>query len=398
MYRQVGIRLIPNICLLIVSSTVTIAETRYRIEELPAPKNAGFTVSQVLPAAVNNLGHVYATVIGSRANGQYIARPFVFANGVWSPKPIPDNVRKSYATIFNDNGDSATMEYADAKPTTEPTSRLFKNNVDQGLLEGTFLSPIAVNNSGYFAGQYLTDFGDNRKIRSAIYKDGERIDPGTLGGDTAEAHSMNSRGQIVGSSLADSTHAYGFIWENGVMQRLTHSQLNIYSPSAISDNGWLAGGGTDLDGTPIYFTAQGDEVYKYSIDPSFSDWLDDINSNGTAISVRSKYQSGMLTEVATIFDHGRVDLLYSISNAQECGWKSLDRAGDINEAGAICGWGIRNGSVRPYVAYPVPEPACLLGNCFGLLALARLRRLTPYRTPRTKSGRGRRAGIRVHPE
>jgi probable HAF family extracellular repeat protein len=80
-----------------------------------------------------------------------------------------------------------------------------------------------------------------------------------LAGDcSSEAFAINSRDQVVGTSLACNGDFRSFLWENGKMVDLNtlippNSSLFLLETLAINDRGWIAGdglpSGCNYDGT-----------------------------------------------------------------------------------------------------------------------------------------------------
>ena len=76
-----------------------------------------------------------------------------------------------------------------------------------------------------------------------------KTDLGTLDGDSSSvAHGLNSKRQVVGSSVNGNGATRGFLWENGKMLDLNTlvlpgSELNLYFPTIINDRGEIAGQG-----------------------------------------------------------------------------------------------------------------------------------------------------------
>lgn len=365
------------VCCVLGASSEAVANLRYQLEELPIPSNVPFTVHQVYAGKVNELGQVFATVTGSKFDGQHVVRPYLFQSGQWTGLPVPESVRESYSNVFNNSGNASTTEFATSDPSAPSECRLFEHGDSIEVLPETFLVPLAVADDGWYAGQYLTDRTAQAKLRSVIYKDGVRIDIGTLGGDRTEARGMNNNHQIVGFSAA-ATGGYGFIWENGLMRKLTHPELLRISPSAISDNGWIAGGADGKDGNTTMITMRGAEVYQHEYQPDYAQIISAIDLQGTAVGHRAKVGASGLLQEALIYDHGQRDVIWSISDADTKGWSTLNNATDINDFGVICGWGTKkNGQIRGWIARPVPEPASWLALGIGALAVG-LRRSRKY--------------------
>jgi len=116
---------------------------------------------------------------------------------------------------------------------------------DLGALPGANNSANSgINERGWIAG-----FSENGVIdpvagfpavHAVLWKDGEIIDLGTLGGYESNAVSVNNEGQVVGFSTINATPdpfsfigapTHTFIWKNGVMQDLGTWAVPIPSPA-----------------------------------------------------------------------------------------------------------------------------------------------------------------------
>jgi probable HAF family extracellular repeat protein len=115
---------------------------------------------------------------------------------------------------------------------------LFKdgNVIDLGTLGGNESSALGVNNRGQVVGcaaNAVSDsfgfcFGVPQQSRAFLWEDAGMTDLGTLGGPDALAELINDRGQVAGWSLTDSTvnpttgipTQHPFLWEDGKMRDL----------------------------------------------------------------------------------------------------------------------------------------------------------------------------------
>ncbi len=236
------------------------------------------------------------------------------------------------------------------------------NGVTVGVSTDVFNSaaPTAFSNPASYVGPYGGSGGrawainDNNSIvtsdafgRYAIRFDGlNAIGTGTqlvgLGNDTAIAADINNQNIAVGSSrILGETIFHATMWN-------TRGQP--------TDLGALAG-----------------NYYSYA---------SAINESGVAVGQSGSFSNSNDDEnFAVLFEGGRVINLNSFAEIAAAGWSLLYSATDINEAGSIVGFGLKDGAVHAYlltlapVVDPdpnnVPLPAPLAMLAFGLLALPR---------------------------
>ena len=117
---------------------------------------------------------------------------------------------------------------------------------DLGTFGGTFGSAFWINDVGGDVVGFASFPGD-QIVHAFLWKDGVKTDLGTLDGDsTSDAIGVNSKDQVVGSSVSGNGFVRGFLWENGSMFDLNtlispSSKLNSYFPSIINDRGEIPG-------------------------------------------------------------------------------------------------------------------------------------------------------------
>jgi probable HAF family extracellular repeat protein len=117
---------------------------------------------------------------------------------------------------------------------------------DLGTFGGSNGSATAVNNSGEVVG--VADFPGDILHNAFLWKNGSMTDLGNLG-ITSFAHSINSRGQIVGGSRVSGVPSQisAFLWENGgPMNDLNtlipaDSPLHLVIAEHINDRGEISG-------------------------------------------------------------------------------------------------------------------------------------------------------------
>jgi probable HAF family extracellular repeat protein len=112
-----------------------------------------------------------------------------------------------------------------------------------------------INARGEIAGNSETaqidPFLGVKEIRAVLWKKGQLIELGTLGGNESAATAINNRGQVVGLALNTvpdpfsfffgPTQTRGFLWQNGVMLDLGTLGGPDALPFTINDRGQVAG-------------------------------------------------------------------------------------------------------------------------------------------------------------
>lgn len=120
---------------------------------------------------------------------------------------------------------------------------------DLGTLGGTFGFPTWVNDAGEVVGTSSTA---GQGGHAFLWRHGVMTDLGTVGTDVdSEAFSINSQGQVVGSSgfFGPGGDLHGFLWESGGpiadlnALLLPGSGLTVNTAAFITDSGEIAGTG-----------------------------------------------------------------------------------------------------------------------------------------------------------
>lgn len=133
---------------------------------------------------------------------------------------------------------------------------LWKNGqiIDLGTLGGNESSAFSVNNRGQVVGVAVNTIPDPfsflaTQLRAFLWQDGAIHDLGTLGGPEAWALFVNERGQVAGFSLTNATPnpitgfptQDPFLWENGKMLDLGSLGGTSGSPFSLNNRGQVVG-------------------------------------------------------------------------------------------------------------------------------------------------------------
>jgi probable HAF family extracellular repeat protein len=109
---------------------------------------------------------------------------------------------------------------------------------------------LGINAAGDVVGASPSGGGN---IHATLFRNGQVIDLGTLGGLSSEASAVNKAGLIVGGSQIASGSVHAFLYSNNVMTDLgTLGGANSYA-TAINDAGQIVGRSETSDGTAHAF-------------------------------------------------------------------------------------------------------------------------------------------------
>jgi probable HAF family extracellular repeat protein len=108
----------------------------------------------------------------------------------------------------------------------------------------------AINDAGDVVGTSRTEAGEDHAF---LWRDGEMIDLGTLGGPYSRADALNERGDVTGVSSTADGEVHAFLWRDGEMTRLPSLGGNppddvTSSPNDINDRGQIVGWSYTPDG------------------------------------------------------------------------------------------------------------------------------------------------------
>ncbi len=117
-------------------------------------------------------------------------------------------------------------------------------------LYGDAVSTVSMNAAGDVVAATPTASGN---AHAALFRNGQVIDLGTLGGLNSDATAINKSGLIVGNSQVASGYVHAFLYSNNVMTDLgTLGGPNSYAV-AINDASQIVGNSDRADGTTHAF-------------------------------------------------------------------------------------------------------------------------------------------------
>lgn len=175
-------------------------------------------------------------------------KPVIWRNGRVHELPTYPGDPDGWANSVNDRGWAVG---ASGVCFLYPHALLWKGGqvIDLGNLGGTFTWPTDINNHGQIVG--VSEGGDFS--HAFLWQNGAMTDLGTLPGDVdSTAYAINNHGQVVGESTdAYSSNPSAVVWQNGVIADLNSlipagSPLFLLSASDINDRGQIIGSALDI--------------------------------------------------------------------------------------------------------------------------------------------------------
>jgi probable HAF family extracellular repeat protein len=186
------------------------------------------------------------------SNPAKFSLPVLWENGKIQQLPTVDDDPDGLSFAINDQGQAVGYS---GTCTNAIHALLWENSTAFVLPDlGTGASAHGINNQGQIVG--IIGSADGSTIYGALWQNRVLTNLGTLPGDFAAlATGINSRGQVVGSTLDSSfsNWLHGFIWQNGVMTDLNtlipaDSNLFITMANKINERGQISGMATVLSG------------------------------------------------------------------------------------------------------------------------------------------------------
>jgi len=200
--------------------------------------------------------------------------------------------------------------------------------IDLGTLGGDFSTANAVNSVGQVVGySYLAD---GTTERAFLWQSGVMTSLGTLPGYTqgSRATSINSAGQVVGTSSNGGLSVHAFFWQSGTMTDLGSLLGGNYNAAYdINDAGQIVGEASTPGDTVIYaFLRQPDgTVINLGTLPGYAmSTASSINNAGQVVgeALTSSFtgraflwQGGVMTDLGTLPNYTNSSYAYDINSA-----------------------------------------------------------------------------------
>ncbi|HEV2293705.1 MAG TPA: DUF3466 family protein [Tepidisphaeraceae bacterium] len=334
--------------------------------------------------ALNNAGVVVGYgADGIGAFGSTDSRPFQWHGGVLTGITVPGG---GYGYASNVGGGGHVVGWYATGST--PSQRAF---AWQG---GTFtaLSSLggdraaAKDTTG--AGDAIVGWSDTAAggRRATLWRNGTIMDLGSLSGwHDSVANAMNDGGgTIVGQvnryQLDGSRPGVAVIWRNGLLQPMSNADPQGYGSYAadVNESGQVVGTRASSVGGE-YDTAfvwhNGAVTLLGNLPRGISSTAHALNHAGVVVGTATVPFGQSFTYHAFVWNGvggGGISDLNSLV-PHDSGW-TLVVASDINSAGQIVGWGVRDGQRHGFLLTPVPEPSALLALSVLGAAVSRRRR------------------------
>jgi probable HAF family extracellular repeat protein len=298
--------------------------------------------------------------------------PFAFQwrKGVRTDLGVLPGGDASVAVWISDNGliaGQATNGLADPLVPSFPEIRavLWKDGqiINLGTLGGNQSFALSVNNRGQVVGVATNtipdpfDFLFVTQLRAFLWQEGAIQDLGTLGGPEAQALFVNERGQVAGFSLTNATvnpttgspTTDPFLWENGEMLDLGTLGGTSGSPFGLNNRGQVVGLSNlagDQTAHPFLWD-KGTLRDLGTLGGSFG-IAEGINDSGEVVGAAIKKDQAVFSPLAFLWKDGVMTNLGTL-NGDDCSW-----AFHINSKGQIVG-----------ISYPCANP--VFPNFHGFL-------------------------------
>ena len=189
---------------------------------------------------------------------------------------------------------------------------------------------FAINNQGDIVGTNAVIVGE---LRAMLWRNGQAIDLGTMGGIRCVARDINDRGQIVGLIIFSTNPVKnrGFVWQNGQIQTLTTLGGEASAALAINNRGQIVGTSTTANGESHAVLWQDGTIVDLGTLGGSESSAIDINERGQIVG-NSRMPDGYSSH-AFLWQHGSMTDLGILGNREH------SVAVGINNRGQVVGFG-----------------------------------------------------------
>ncbi len=325
-----------NIAISLFIST-TAAKAQYAVRDIyPLPPDA-YTLAQGISAK----GEVVGYAIGGGTN--VLEHGFVCSNGV-----ITDFAKMTGFTGWTATWANAINAAGQVVGEGDPPGgdRAFIYSAGQvTAFGGAVARASAINDLGEIVGWSSS--------RAFLYAGGVLTELGTLGGNNSYARSINTAGQIVGSSTTTNGETHAFRYFQGQMVDLGTLGGSTSEAYAINTTGLIVGSSTTVGGYSHAFLYSSDQMLDLGTLGGTNSIAFAVNANGNVVGSSSINGASH----AFLYSNGQMTDLNGLIPPNS-GWELLDAKG-INDAGQIVGTGYfrpSTGATRVAAYLLTPRP------------------------------------------